>query len=91
VIGPWIAETHAKKVAAQAEARSTTGRRRMSRDEIKAVVTALGNLVRVVQYADPQDRADIYAKLGLTPTYQPSTAASNGVLTCWDAGFGRFS
>ena len=71
VIGPWIAETQAKKVAAQAEARSATGRRRMSRDEIETVVTAFGNLARIVQQADPQDKADIYAKLRLTLTYQP--------------------
>jgi site-specific DNA recombinase len=71
VIGPWIAETQAKKVAAQAETRTATGRDRMSRDEIVAIVTALGELARVVQEADPADRADLYAKLGLTMTYQP--------------------
>jgi hypothetical protein len=43
----------------------------MSRDEIEAVVAALGELARVVQAADPQDKADIYAKLRLTLTYQP--------------------
>jgi hypothetical protein len=71
VIGPWIAETQARKVAAQAEIRTATGRHRMSRDEIEAVVTALGDLARVVQHADPADRADIYAKLRLTLTYDP--------------------
>jgi hypothetical protein len=36
VIGPWIAETWAKKVAAQAEIRAVTGRHRLSKDEIEA-------------------------------------------------------
>jgi len=71
VIGPWIAETQAKKVAAQAEIRTATGRRPMSRDEIEAVVAALGDLARVVQAADPEDKAEIYAKLRLTLTYEP--------------------
>jgi site-specific DNA recombinase len=71
VIGPWIAEIQAKKVAAQVEIRTATGRRQMSRDEIEAVVTALGGLARMVQEADPKDKADIYAKLRLTLTYQP--------------------
>jgi site-specific DNA recombinase len=71
VIGPWIAETQAKKVAAQAETRTTTGRNQMSREDIAAIVTALGELARVVREADPADRTDIYAKLGLTLTYQP--------------------
>jgi site-specific DNA recombinase len=71
VIGPWIAETQAKKVAAQAEIRGATGRHQMSRDEIEAIVTAFAELARVVQQADPEDKADIYAKLRLTLIYEP--------------------
>ncbi|HEY0937886.1 MAG TPA: zinc ribbon domain-containing protein [Trebonia sp.] len=48
VISPWVAETQAKKVAAQAEIRAVTGRRRMSRDEIARVVAAFADLARVV-------------------------------------------
>jgi hypothetical protein len=43
----------------------------MSRDEIAAAVTALSDLARVVRNADPADKAEIYAKLKLTLTYQP--------------------
>ena len=72
VIGPWIAETQAKKVAAQAEIGTATGQRRMSRDELEAVIAALSDLARVVQDAEPADKADIYAKLRLTLTYRPA-------------------
>jgi hypothetical protein len=34
-------------------------------------LTALGDLARVAQEADPKDKADIYAKLRLTLPYQP--------------------
>ena len=71
VIGPWIAETQAKKVAAQAEIRTAAGRTQMSWDDIAAIVSALGELATVVREADPADKADIYAKLKLTLTYQP--------------------
>jgi site-specific DNA recombinase len=72
VIGPWIAETQAKKVAAQAEIRSASDRRQMSREDIAAIVSAFGDLARIVQEADPADKSDIYAKLSrLTLTYQP--------------------
>ena len=71
MIGPWIAETQAKKVAAQAEIRTATGRHRMSKDEIQAVVPTLGDLARIVRGADPADKAEIYAKLRLALTYQP--------------------
>jgi hypothetical protein len=49
VIGPWIAETQAQKVAAQAEIRSATGQHRMTRDEIAAILTTLGDLVQVIR------------------------------------------
>ena len=68
MIGPWIAETQARKVTAQAEIRTATGRRQMSRDDIAAIVAALAEVVRE---ADPADKADIYAQLNLTLTYQP--------------------
>ena len=44
----------------------------MSRDEIEAIVTAFGDLARIVQHADPRDKAEIYAKLRLTLTYEPT-------------------
>jgi hypothetical protein len=71
VIGPWIAETQARKVAAQAEIRAATGRRQMNPGDLAAIVAALGDLVRVIQEADPADKAQMYAQLGLTLTYQP--------------------
>lgn len=58
--------------AAQAEIRAATGRRQMmSRDEIEGVVTALADLARVVRAADPADKAEIYAKLRPSLTYEP--------------------
>ena len=72
VIGPWIAETQAKKVTAQAETRTATGRRQMSRVDITTIVAALGNLARVIRDADPADKAELYTQLKLTLTYQPS-------------------
>ena len=71
MIGPWIAETQAKKVTAQAEIRTATGRRQLSRDDIAAIVAAFADLAQVVREADPADKADLYAQLKLTLTYQP--------------------
>ncbi len=42
----------------------------MTRDEIAAIVTALGDLVQIVRDADPADKSKIYTQLGLTLTYQ---------------------
>jgi hypothetical protein len=68
VTGPWIAETQAKKVTAQAEIRTATGHRQLSRDDIAAIVAAFAQAVRE---ADPADKAKLYAQLKLTLTYQP--------------------
>jgi hypothetical protein len=71
VIGPWIAETQAEKVTAQAEIRTATGRRQLSRDDLEAIVAAFADIARVVREADPADKAELYAQLKLTLTYQP--------------------
>lgn len=39
--------------------------------DVLAVVTELGGLVRVLEGADPADRAELYAALGVEITYQP--------------------
>lgn len=71
LVTQWIAETQTQRVAAQAQLRQASGRRRMSKEEIDAVVTALGDLVKVLQEADPVDKADIYPQIGLRLTYRP--------------------
>ena len=43
----------------------------MSRDDIAAIVAAFADLAQVVREADPADKADLYAQLKLTLTYQP--------------------
>ncbi len=77
VIGPWITEIQAQRVAAQAEIRSATGKRRMTRDEIAAIIAALGDLVQVIRDADPADKAELYTRLGLTMTY-PAPETTRG-------------
>lgn len=58
-------------MAAQAEIRTASGQRQMSHEDIAAVVTAFGDPARIVQNADHADKAEIYAKVKLTLTYQP--------------------
>ena len=43
----------------------------MSREEIAYVVTALSDLLAVLRQADPADKAEIYAQLGLRLVYHP--------------------
>lgn len=43
----------------------------MTPDDVTVIVAARGDLARVVHDADPADKAETYAQLGLTLTYQP--------------------
>jgi DNA invertase Pin-like site-specific DNA recombinase len=75
VVTGWIAQTQAERVAAEHRLREATGDAggRMSRDEIAAMVEALGDMLTVLAEADPADKAEVYRQLGLHLTYQPTT------------------
>jgi site-specific DNA recombinase len=45
----------------------------MSEDQIALIVDALGGLLGLLADADPRDRADIYARVGLQMVYRPGT------------------
>ena len=77
VVGRWITETQAKRLAADARVRVLTGAAahatpgRMSKEEIAAMVSAITDLMTVLRHADPADKAELYTRLGLRLTYNP--------------------
>ncbi|MGH9091130.1 MAG: hypothetical protein ACRDZR_07115 [Acidimicrobiales bacterium] len=44
----------------------------MSRDQLAALVNGLGDLLGVLATAAPEDKAEVYRKLGLQLTYDPA-------------------
>jgi site-specific DNA recombinase len=75
VVGRWITETQASKLAADARLRAIVGMsatpQRMSKQEIAAVVAAIRGLMDTLSGANAADKAEIYAGLGLHLTYNP--------------------
>ncbi|WP_156313116.1 hypothetical protein [Micromonospora sp. HK10] len=73
VVAGWIAQTQAERARAEAELRTIAGTnpRRISRAEIIALVTALGDITSVLRDADPADKTEVYRQLGLRLAYQP--------------------
>jgi site-specific DNA recombinase len=73
VVSAWIAEVQAERLAAEVELDRAAGRRnqRMSRDQLAALVNGLGNLLGVLASAAPEDKAEVYRRLGLRLTYDP--------------------
>ena len=75
VVGQWITETQARKLAADARLRAATGTshgpERMTTEQIAATVTAIGDLMQALRYATTEDKAEIYTGLNLQLTYNP--------------------
>jgi hypothetical protein len=44
----------------------------LTEDDIQAIVESLGDVVGVLEAADPQKKAELYDSLGLSLTYEPS-------------------
>jgi site-specific DNA recombinase len=44
-------------------------KRRMSRDDIHAMVDTLGGLLNALRHADPADKTEVYRELGVRLTY----------------------
>jgi site-specific DNA recombinase len=60
-----VRETTAIRNAAEARLGLVRGKpARMSEDQIRAIVDALGGLLGPLRYAEPRDRAEIYARVG---------------------------
>jgi hypothetical protein len=76
VVGQWITETQARKLAADARRRAATGTRpaptRMTKEQISTTIDAITGLMQALRYASTEDKAEIYAGLNLQLTYNPS-------------------
>ena len=76
VVGQWITETQARKLAADARLRAATGSTRpaparMTKEQIAATIDAINDLMRALRNAATEDKAEFYAGLNLQLTYHP--------------------
>jgi site-specific DNA recombinase len=76
VVAEWIKQIQAERAAAQTRAQlRSVDRPRMSREQIRYVVTTLTDLAAMIENADPRDKAEIYSGLGLRLTYHLDCSA----------------
>ncbi len=77
IVTRWITETQTERAAAvtalDRARQPSSPRRRMTRQEIKDLVDALGGLLTVLDKADPEDKTEVYQQLGLRLTYDHET------------------
>lgn len=72
VVGQWIREVQAERRRAEEVLRRRRPASTLSEEEIRALVDELGDLVSVLEAAEPQKKADLYESLGLRLTYEPT-------------------
>lgn len=72
IVTGWIAEVEAeRRRILSALKQHAPGDRRLTREEITAMVQQLGDIIDVLREADLADRAEVYQQLGLRLTYHP--------------------
>ncbi|WP_410535750.1 hypothetical protein [Streptomyces sp. KL2] len=69
----WITEAQAERARAESQLHTATQGTgtRMSRDDIAALVHSVSDLAAAVRQADPEDKAELYRRLGLQLAYAP--------------------
>jgi hypothetical protein len=68
-----MAETQARRTAAEARMVPGPQRQRLSLKEITQRLTAMHDVIGSLATADPADKATMYAQAGLSMTYHPAT------------------
>ncbi|MDH2426429.1 hypothetical protein [Sphaerisporangium sp. TRM90804] len=73
VVVGWITETEARRKVEQSRLKeiSASTPKRLSEQEIATIVSALGDLRRLLRSVDPHDKMQVYRQLGLRMTYEP--------------------
>ncbi|PXY23460.1 hypothetical protein BAY59_27710 [Prauserella coralliicola] len=71
LVSQWITEIQARRAEALAKTSTTHQPQPLSDNDIDLLIRELGDLRTVISHADPDDKANVYRKLGLTLTYQP--------------------
>ncbi len=69
-VGKWIAQTTLERRRLESALRAQPSNK-LARDDIKALVASLRDITATLNAADPADKAEVYAELGITVTYHP--------------------
>ncbi|MGI8491997.1 MAG: hypothetical protein ACR2NJ_04430 [Acidimicrobiales bacterium] len=71
VVGVWIAEVRGERLRAEKDLAGATPADPLTEAEIRALVLALGDIVRRLRRANPELRAKVYADLGVSVSFDP--------------------
>lgn len=92
VVAGWMAEVQGERLRAEAELAAASPGGKLTKAQIQDLVHELRDICRSVATADPKDKAEIYAELGVRVTYDPQSrlvSASAGPCTTERVGGGN--
>ncbi len=67
--GKWIAETMKERRRIERQLNTKSPNAKLTKDDVRALVTSLQDIVATLADADADDRAEVYAELGISLTY----------------------
>lgn len=67
----WIAEVKRERRQIEAQLGRSIPGEKLTKEQIRALIRELRNVVRVLADADPADKAELYAEMGVSLTYHP--------------------
>ena len=70
VVADWIAEVEQERRAIELELGREPTPRKLTKNEIRALVDRLREITAALAAADPEDKRSVYAELGVKLTYQ---------------------
>jgi site-specific DNA recombinase len=71
VVAGWMSEVQGERLQAEAELAISGPAAPLPADELRRLVESLGDMAQVLSEAEPKDKAEVYAGLGISLTYHP--------------------
>lgn len=71
VAAAWIADTQRERKTLERQLGTAVGGEGLSSEQVKALVASLRDIVQVLADAEPADKAELYAQLGISLAYDP--------------------
>ena len=72
VVAGWMAEVQGRRLAAERELGESRPADKLTKDDIRALVLSLKDIVATLRDADPALKAEVYAELGVDVSYDPA-------------------
>jgi DNA invertase Pin-like site-specific DNA recombinase len=79
-VAGWIAEVERERKALQAQLGRDVEGGKLTKSQVRFLVHALRDIVSVLAYADPNDKAELYKELGVGLVYHPDGRVAIEVL-----------